>query len=90
MWQVAQLRQQLAASRADAAALRYTLKQLQGGGGVAAEGVSAADAGTRAAFEELQAKVALLEVVNARLQREFVSLNHIRSFTLRSFGSILY
>ena len=70
--QVAQLRQQLAAARADAAALRHTLKSLQSFAGTGAERDSAADAGLRAAFEEMQAKVALSEVTSARLQRELV------------------
>lgn len=76
--QVAQLRQQLAASRAEAAALRRTMKELQGGGGGGGAGAvgvtrgSPVDESTRAAFEELQAKAAVLEVANARLTRDLV------------------
>lgn len=67
--EIAHLRQQLAASRAEVGALKRRLGE--GGEGDAAHAAHAADAAD-AAVQELQQRVAALELDNARLQVELV------------------
>ena len=70
---MAQLRQQLAASRAEAAALRRSVEALEAGNaGCGSGGMTDMAEALRGALEEMQAKATVLEVENVRLTRELV------------------